>query len=178
MFLSTLTGSGPRMIRIVQHLRRNLVAYVALFVALGGTSYAVTQIQPGSVGDRQLRNHSINPVKLNHRYIGGYVRAWATVDSTGHVVAASNKPKVQMVAFVPPGHYIVVWNTKPKSSCEAVANVDGRGVGGSGALPGFAVPETTGGSFRGQETSVTTFNAQGQAAALPFDVTLICSTPR
>jgi hypothetical protein len=155
-------------------MRANLVGYVALFVALGGTGYALSA---NSVGERQLRNHAVNPIKLNRRYIGGYVRAWATVDASGHVVAASGRPKVQMVPFVAPGHYIILWNTKPNTRCGAVASVDGRGIGSSGALPGSAVPNT-GGSIRGEETVVVTFNGQGQPAALPFDVALICSTPR
>ena len=44
------------MIRLLTHVRSNAVAYVALFVALGGTSYAATQLAPGSVGTRQLRD--------------------------------------------------------------------------------------------------------------------------
>ena len=46
------------------HLRKNVVAYVALFVALGGTSYAAVSLPAGSVGNRQLKNHSITPIKL------------------------------------------------------------------------------------------------------------------
>jgi hypothetical protein len=156
-------------------MRANLVGYVALFVALGGTGYALSA---NSVGERQLRNHAVNPIKLNRRYIGGYVRAWATVDASGHVVAASGRPKVQMVPFVAPGHYIILWNTKPNTRCGAVASVDARGIAGSGALPGSAVPVTTGSRLRGAETTVTTFGAHGENAALPFDVVLTCSTPR
>jgi hypothetical protein len=44
-----------------RHLRRNLVAYVALLFALSGTSYAaVTKLlPPNSVGTRQVINHSL-----------------------------------------------------------------------------------------------------------------------
>jgi hypothetical protein len=38
------------------HLRRNVVAYLALFVALSGTSYAVAA---GSIGSRQIRDNSV-----------------------------------------------------------------------------------------------------------------------
>jgi hypothetical protein len=43
------------------HLRRNLVAYLALLIALSGTSYAAaTKLLPAnSVGTRQVINHSL-----------------------------------------------------------------------------------------------------------------------
>lgn len=36
-----------------------LAAYAALFVALGGTSYAATELAPNSVGSTQIRNGSV-----------------------------------------------------------------------------------------------------------------------
>lgn len=42
----------------------NVVATLALFVALGGASYAAVTLPAGSVGDAQLRNGSITPPKL------------------------------------------------------------------------------------------------------------------
>jgi hypothetical protein len=46
--------------RLLVHIRRNAVAYVALFVALGGTSYAAFDIP----------NHSIDPVKFDPNLSG------------------------------------------------------------------------------------------------------------
>jgi hypothetical protein len=40
---------------LLRHLRHHAVAYVALFVALGGTSYAAATLRSNSVGTRQLR---------------------------------------------------------------------------------------------------------------------------
>jgi hypothetical protein len=40
-------------------VRHHAVAYVALFVALGGTSYAATQLPANSVGTRQVVDHSL-----------------------------------------------------------------------------------------------------------------------
>ena len=51
--------------RVVQHIRSNVVAYVALFVALGGTSYAALKLPANSVGTKQIKNHSITPIKLD-----------------------------------------------------------------------------------------------------------------
>ena len=50
---------------ILTHLRGNVVAYIALFIALGGTSYAAFSLPAGSVGDRQIQNHAIGAAKLN-----------------------------------------------------------------------------------------------------------------
>jgi hypothetical protein len=48
------------------HLRRNAVAYLALFVALGGTSaYAANELLPkGSVGAKQIRKAAVSAKKL------------------------------------------------------------------------------------------------------------------
>jgi hypothetical protein len=80
--------------RPLHHLRDNLVAYLALFVALGGTSYAALTIS-GS----QIRNHSIEAVKLNPRSIAASIKAWANVQWTvkGLVAQGSNGP-VRVIA--------------------------------------------------------------------------------
>ena len=80
--------------RIWRHVRANTVAYIALFVALGGTSYAATQLPANSVGARQIKNHSITPIKLNPSDIGASVRFWAVINDrvgngAGHSIAAT-----------------------------------------------------------------------------------------
>ncbi len=42
----------------------NVVSTLALFVVLGGTSYAVTQLPANSVGTRQLKRSAVSSVKL------------------------------------------------------------------------------------------------------------------
>jgi hypothetical protein len=67
-----LTGSlavGMRK-RVAGHLRANLVGYVALFAALGGTSYAATQLAPGSVTTRSLANGAVTHAKLSANSVG------------------------------------------------------------------------------------------------------------
>ena len=81
--------------RIWRHVRANTVAYIALFVALGGTSYAATQLPANSVGARQIKNHSITPIKLNPSDIGASVRFWAVINDrvgngAGHSIAATS----------------------------------------------------------------------------------------
>lgn len=48
----------------LSHLRRNVVAYVALGVALGGTSYAAVSLPRASVGTPQLRNGAVTSIKV------------------------------------------------------------------------------------------------------------------
>jgi hypothetical protein len=48
-------------------LRRNAVAYLALFVALGGTSYAATSLSKNSVGAAQIRRNAVNSAKVKDR---------------------------------------------------------------------------------------------------------------
>src|SRR5437588_11583559 len=98
--------------RILSHVRSNVVAYLALFVALGGTSYAAFVI----------RNGSINPVKFNPKVIGGYVRRWASVSADGRVLAGSNRPKV-VVRSGAVGQYIVSWTAQQFFGCVPTAGI-------------------------------------------------------
>jgi hypothetical protein len=50
--------------RTLLHLKSNLVAYLALFVALGGSSYAAVRLTPGSVRTRALAERAVTHSKL------------------------------------------------------------------------------------------------------------------
>lgn len=89
------------MSKVVRHLRQNAVAYLALFVALGGTSYAAISIPRNSVGNRQLKNHSVRPIKFDRNTIGGYVRMWARVSADGKIIAS--RPTAKVVVWDPVG---------------------------------------------------------------------------
>ena len=150
--------------RVLTHVRSNVIAYLALFVALGGTSYAAVV----------LPNHSITPVKFNRGPIGGYVRGWVEVGATGHVVASGGRWRVSMDPFSP-GHYEVFWNGFPNSRCTSIGSVDLPR--SAPAMPGYLVSGT--GSFRHQEsTAVYTYSGSGKLTALPFDLELVCAIPR
>jgi hypothetical protein len=49
---------------ILAHLRSNVVAYVALFAALGGTSYAAVRLKPHSVTSAALAPRAVTHSKL------------------------------------------------------------------------------------------------------------------
>ena len=50
--------------RLVGHVRQQLVGYVALFVALGGVSYAAVSLPRNSVGSAQIRNGQVKNADL------------------------------------------------------------------------------------------------------------------
>ena len=165
--------------RLVSHARSNAVGYVALFVALGGTSYAATSLPRGSVGAAQLRNGAvtsrkvadgaITPVKLNRRMIGGSIRHWARVGATGSVLASSGRAQVRGAPGQ--GGYVISWRDTFSRSCAAVATPSGDSIV-LGPSPGYASTFI----FGAQPTSVTvdTYNAQGQPSPAAFSVAVIC----
>ena len=52
------------MTKSLAHLRANVVAYLALFVALGGTSYAAIKLPANSVGSKQIKKGAVTSKKL------------------------------------------------------------------------------------------------------------------
>jgi len=46
-----------------------IVALLALFVALGGTSYAVIKLPAKSVGNRELKSNAVTSAKIRPRAI-------------------------------------------------------------------------------------------------------------
>jgi hypothetical protein len=94
--------------RIVGYLKQNAIALAALFIALGGTSYAAVAIPKNSVGPSQLRKgavtsskiHSgaITPGKLSGKSFGGRILYFAEIEDNG-VVAASDPKGVKTDAW-------------------------------------------------------------------------------
>lgn len=161
--------------RVIRHLRGNLIAYLALFVALGGTSYAAASLPAGSVGNRQIRNQSIDPDKFNSRFIHGSVRLWASVNASGRVVGGGRGVKVVPQGSIA-GDYLISPAHKSAIAtprrCAAIASVDDRST-----TPGFADAEVS--TFPGNKATpwqviVQTFGSGGIPASLPFDVVVVC----
>lgn len=96
---------------VLRHLRSQAVAYAALFIALGGTGYAAInlpahsvgarQLRRGAVGNAQLQNHSVSPIKLADGSIAGYVRDYAQVNGQGQLVAS--RPEAHLIGWVTTG---------------------------------------------------------------------------
>jgi hypothetical protein len=168
--------------RILSYLRHHALAAAAFacsILALAGSSYAAFTIS-GS----QIRNHTINPVKLNPKFINGNVRAWAIVAPNGRVIAGRGKPKVSQ-AQSDPGGYGIAWGVHT-TRCSTIASIDFTSSSPTERLPlfgnpsvpfvaGYAVASTARTSSRSRNaTFVQTFNQQGQPTPLGFDVAVVC----
>lgn len=160
--------------RAVKHFRQNAVAYLALFVALGGTSYAAVNLPAGSVGARALKNHSITPVKFDPRFINGSIRAWVVAAPNGSIQASAGKPT--LVLGAQEGFYVVKWKVPPPTQrgCFAIGGLtDESGAGSANASVGVE-PKKPPGKPRQWSVDVNTYNAQGQQVPQYFYVALVC----
>jgi hypothetical protein len=74
-----------------------VVSLIALFVALGGTSYAaITALPANSVGTPQLKNNAVTGTKIKDGAITGAKINAASLESS-HVVGAAGEPAYQGV---------------------------------------------------------------------------------
>jgi hypothetical protein len=109
------------MTKVLRHLKSNVVAYLALFVALGGTSYAAVKLPRGSVGNSQLKNHSVTPIKLDRNTIAGYMRDYVQINSQGQITAST--PRASLIVWrtdsAPGG--LIQWDQPIPASCFALA---------------------------------------------------------
>ncbi len=116
--------------KLLAHAQSNAVAYLALFVALGGTSYAATNLPAGSVGTNQIRDHSVTPAKLATAARRGTlgptaeVRYWARVSARGRLLAGSPGARSDETG---PGLYLMRWGRQhvPRD-CMPFASVSGK----------------------------------------------------
>lgn len=135
------------MTKLLNHVKHNVVAYLALFVALGGTSYAAINLPAGSVGTKQLRSGAVTNKKLAKGSVGaadldrtsiaGYVRAYAQISAQGQIFASSPGAKVlgtwQATSPVPDGGTIQ-WSRPLPANCFALATTEGVNVSSATAI--------------------------------------------
>ena len=122
--------------RLIRHVRSNAISYLALFVALGGTSYAAINLPAGSVGPRQLKkgavttsklaNGSVTPKKLDSKAFGGGVLHWAHVSEDGRVISGSRGAHASVAA----AQYTLGWGDQFSSRCAVLVT--------PAAVPGIA----------------------------------------
>ena len=115
------------MTTILRYIRSNTVAFLALFIALGGTGLAAVSLPAGSVGSRQIRNNSITPAKFNRSAIGGSVRYWARISANGKILASQPKARIVVWYTNPTGFYgggVVRWGKAIAPGCFSLATAE------------------------------------------------------
>jgi hypothetical protein len=154
-------------LKTLTFIRHNAIALLALFVALGGTSYAALSLPTNSVGARQIRNGAITPVKLNRGAIAGSVRMWARINASGQLVASQPHARVVSWSATPGASFtggIVDWRQHVPADCFALATVE------SYPAPGYASTQsvTTPGTGFGTQVRIATSGPEA------VDVAVIC----
>ena len=160
--------------RIFQHVRANAIAYIALFVALGGTSYAAWRIPAGGISGRQIENHVLDPVKLNPKYIAQSIRAWASVNERGKVIASS--PHARILGSV--GRDQLTWPLASRRHCEPLVNVNNPTGPGGPSSPAFADASILPQGRDRLGVLVSTYTMAGEATRQPYTVAVGCPTPQ
>lgn len=92
--------------RFLSAIRGNVIACLALFVALGGTGYAATRLPAHSVGAAQLKDHSVSAEKVRAHALDAGTLARNSVGASqlksGAVTAAKVHPhSLTADAFAP-----------------------------------------------------------------------------
>ena len=159
------------MLKTLTFIRHNAIALLALFIALGGTSYAAFSLPAGSVGSKQLRNGSITPSKINAATIGGSVRHWAFVNQDGTVIGGSRGSHVSLGPDGAP--YYVSWGDRFSHSCVVLANSPGtEGIAPIANSVGIHVNEPT--THRGSTVVWVWPYSNGTFVSARFYIAVIC----
>jgi hypothetical protein len=157
--------------RLVHHANHHSVGYVALVfsvLALAGASYASLQIPNGSVGEKQIKNHVIDPVKWDPTYVTAFIRRWAHVDSTGKLLNASSFAQSAVVGGT--GKYDVTWGDAFNGNCQPLVTIDNAG----GTNAGFGDAHVIIQQNNATVVNVTTYNTSGHLAPEPFFLAITC----
>ena len=162
-------------LRPLHHIKSNAVAYIALVVALSGTSYAAITLPAGSVGTRQLKDRAITAAKLNPTSVAASIRAWATLTWSGawRVRASSADIRVRRTTQ---GEVVTWAHTRFPRSCMASVTpiITAPGTNGSSSIDGYV---TT--SFEPQVgfLEIDGLGSQGTYQVQNVNVLIVCPSP-
>jgi hypothetical protein len=110
------------MTRIIYFMKSNAIALIALFIALGGTSYAAVAIPRNSVGTRQLRTGAVTPAKLAGASFGGHILDLAQITPIGKVVMSDPKG-ARTINWNAGSGGTVIWPHRIPDGCFPLAGV-------------------------------------------------------
>jgi hypothetical protein len=164
-------------LKIHTFIRHNAIALAALFVALGGTSYAALSIPAGSVGTRQLKNRAVTAAKLNPTSLAASVRAWANLSWAGgwRVQASTSDIHVATASF---GEVVSWRHTRFPSNCMASVtpqrDFGPGGPGGTGRLDGYV---STFFDPRVGQLQIDAIASDGTRQAQGVTILIICPSP-
>lgn len=86
----------------------NVMATVAVFIALGGASYAATQLPKNSVGTKQLKNNAVSGAKIKNGAVTGAkikLSTLGTVPSATNATNATNAANASQLGGQSPSTY-------------------------------------------------------------------------
>jgi hypothetical protein len=168
----------------------NVVATLALFIALGGTSYAALKLPKNSVGSTQIKTGAVHTGEIANRTIRlGDISLSARSSLRGQAGAQgpqgpAGAAAVRHFAVVSAGGQFLRGDAKSGGSAGAVGNYT---IGFAESVSGCAYDATLGtadGSTvpagritvndHGGSVGVQTYDAGGVAADLPFHLIVAC----
>src|SRR5438105_7378588 len=161
--------------RLLSHMKQNVIAYLSLFVALGGTSYASVKI-PQVAGTHQAAKSAKAGITCSKACPASSVY-WAYVGATGGPGAVvPTAPNVYQTAVggVPAnlvhqglGDWLVKFKSQDLSNCSRFANLTHDLGSATAGDYSHINPDP-------QAIHVMTMNAAGQRADLDFVVAAFC----
>lgn len=161
--------------RLLHLIRHNVIALIALFVALGGTSYAALNLPAGSVGTPQLKNRSVTASKLNPSSVAGSVRAWATLQWFGAWRVRSSTSDIH-VTNISTGEVVTWSRTRFPRNCMASVTPIRNLSGEPGTVSPFGYVTT---SFNGPggRLEIDALAPTGAAQVQSANVLIVCPSP-
>jgi hypothetical protein len=85
--------------RLVSRLTyANVMATIAVFIALGGASYAATQLPKNSVGTRQLKNGAVTSAKIKNGAVTGSKIALSSLGTVPSATTATSATRATSAA--------------------------------------------------------------------------------
>jgi hypothetical protein len=167
-------------LKTLTFIRHNAIALLALFVALGGTSYAALSLPAGSVGTKQLRNGAVTSRKiakravtaasLDPKSIAGHIADWAQINAAGHVTSSRPSASVSMTDPTR-GLFRVSWHRSLPQNCVVFANP-----ANVPTVLGQETAETFGPDGHGANSSllVETFDSSSSNVPESVNVMVVC----